>query len=104
MTTLFFEIMSALPRQGPGDVTCTRRALEAVPNVGPQTRLLDIGCGNGNFLRYLAVIQPAKLQPGAEGTILDSLPVSTDYNVILSPCKLGSLPSALWHSSYVIYM
>ncbi len=57
-----------------------------------------------DFLRYLAVIQPAKLQPGAEGTILDSLPVSTDYNVILSPCKLGSLPSALWHSSYVIYM
>ncbi len=57
-----------------------------------------------DFLRYLAVIQPAKPQPGAEGTVLDSLPVSTDYNVILSPCKPGSLPSALWHSSYVIYM
>jgi uncharacterized protein (DUF58 family) len=57
-----------------------------------------------DFLRYLAMVQPALPQPGAEGSVLDSLPVSTDYNVILSACKPGSLPSALWHSSYVIYM
>jgi len=53
MTTLFFEIMSSLPRQGPGNATCTRHALEAVPNVGPQTRLLDIGCGTGSQTRAL---------------------------------------------------
>ena len=27
-----------------------------------------------------------------------------DYNVIVTSRKPGSLPSALWHSSYVIYM
>ena len=48
MTTLFFEIMSGLPRQGPGDSTSTRRALQAIPNMGPHTRLLDIGCGTGS--------------------------------------------------------
>lgn len=53
MTTLFFEIMSGLPRQGPGDIACTRRALQAVPNMGPQTRLLDIGCGTGSQTRAL---------------------------------------------------
>jgi ubiquinone/menaquinone biosynthesis C-methylase UbiE len=53
MTTLSFEIMSGLPRQGAGDATCTRHALEAVPNVGPQTRLLDIGCGTGSQTRAL---------------------------------------------------
>jgi uncharacterized protein (DUF58 family) len=57
-----------------------------------------------DFLRYLAVVQPAKPQPGEEESFLDALPVSTDYNVILSACKPGSLPSALWHTSYVIYM
>jgi uncharacterized protein (DUF58 family) len=57
-----------------------------------------------DFLRYLAVVQPAPPRPGDEESFLDALPVSTDYNVILSPCKPGSLPSALWHSSYVIYM
>jgi uncharacterized protein (DUF58 family) len=57
-----------------------------------------------DFLRYLAVVQPALPRPGDEESFLDALPVSTDYNVILSPCKPGSLPSALWHSSYVIYM
>jgi len=37
-------------------------------------------------------------------TFLDALPVSQDYNVILTSRKPGSLPSALWFSSYVIYM
>ncbi len=61
MTTLFLEIMSDLPRQGPGDITCTRRALQAVPNVGPQTRLLDIGCGTGSQTRTLLEYSPARV-------------------------------------------
>lgn len=59
--TLFFEIMSGLPRQGPGDASSTRRALEAVANVGPQTRLLDIGCGTGSQTRVLLDSSPARV-------------------------------------------
>lgn len=61
MTTLFFEIMSGLPRQGPGDLTCTRRALQALPNVNPRTRVLDIGCGTGSQTRALLEHSPARV-------------------------------------------
>ncbi|HEU4413771.1 MAG TPA: DUF58 domain-containing protein [Candidatus Angelobacter sp.] len=53
-----------------------------------------------DFLRYLATVQPDRRDP----QFLDALPVSQDYNVILTARKPGSLPSALWFSSYVIYM
>jgi len=60
----------------------------------------DGGLHLEDFLRYLATIQPDR----RDVTFLDALPVSQDYNVILTARKPGSLPSALWHSSYVIYM
>jgi uncharacterized protein (DUF58 family) len=60
----------------------------------------DGGLHLADFLRYLATIQPDSRDP----QFLDALPVSQDYNVILTSRKPGSLPSALWHSSYVIYM
>ena len=41
MTTLFFELFSGLPRQGPGNTESTLRALALVPGVGPRTRVLD---------------------------------------------------------------
>jgi uncharacterized protein (DUF58 family) len=60
----------------------------------------DGGLHLADFLRYLATVQPDRRDP----SFLDALPVSQDYNVILTSRKPGSLPSALWHSSYVIYM
>ncbi len=60
----------------------------------------DGGLHLQDFLRYLATIQPDR----RDVTFLDALPVSQDYNVILTSRKPGSLPSALWFSSYVIYM
>ena len=60
----------------------------------------DGGLHLADFLRYLATVQPDSRDP----LFLDALPVSQDYNVILTARKPGSLPSALWHSSYVIYM
>src|SRR5579864_2341475 len=60
----------------------------------------DGGLHLADFLRYLATVQPDNRDP----QFLDALPVSQDYNVILTSRKPGSLPSALWHSSYVIYM
>ncbi|MDE0044739.1 MAG: hypothetical protein OXU19_02595 [bacterium] len=54
VTALFFKLFSGLPRQGPGSAADTRRALGFVPDVGPRTRILDIGCGTGGQTLVLA--------------------------------------------------
>jgi SAM-dependent methyltransferase len=53
-TALFFELFSGLPRQGPGDTASTLKALALVPGIGPNTRVLDLGCGTGGQTRVLA--------------------------------------------------
>ena len=62
------------------------------------------GYGGGmnleDFLRYLATVQPEK----SVESVLDTLPVSSDFNVIITGRTPGTLPSALWFTSYVIYM
>ena len=61
ITSLFFELFSGLPRQGPGSAASTRRALGLVPDVGPHTRVLDIGCGSGAQTLALAASSPARI-------------------------------------------
>ena len=60
-TELFFELFSGLPRQGPGTAASTRRALGLVPDVGPATRVLDVGCGTGAQTLVLAESSPARI-------------------------------------------
>ena len=60
-TTLFYELFSGLPRQGPGSAAATRRALGLVPGVGPRTRVLDVGCGTGAQTLVLAESSPAHI-------------------------------------------
>jgi SAM-dependent methyltransferase len=60
LTTLFFEMFTGLPRQGPGDRASTLRAWSMVPGVGPHTRVLDLGCGTGLHTRVLAQHSPAR--------------------------------------------
>lgn len=64
----------------------------AAPSYDGQPYLYD-------FLGYLALVQPADGE-----SVLDSLPASSDYNVMITGRKRGSIPTALWASSYVIYM
>lgn len=61
MTTLFFEMFTGLPRQGPGDATSTLRALSLVPGVGAQTRVLVPGCGTGLEARLIAHHAPVRI-------------------------------------------
>ena len=62
MTSLFFEIFNEnLPRQGPGDTASTLRALSLVPDLGPEARVLDVGCGTGPHTLLLAQQLPARI-------------------------------------------
>lgn len=64
----------------------------AAPNYKGEPYLYD-------FLKYLALVQPSEGE-----SVLESLPFSADYNVVITARKPGTLPTALWASSYVIYM
>jgi SAM-dependent methyltransferase len=45
--TLFLNIHSDMPRQGPGNWASTRKAWNLLTDVPPQPRILDLGCGPG---------------------------------------------------------
>jgi len=50
----FFEVYESLPRGGPGNDECTRRAFQAIPDIPEAPRILDIGCGPGMQSKALA--------------------------------------------------
>lgn len=54
MEKVFYEIFSAMPRQGPGSKTSTIRALKAIPELPDSVDILDVGCGTGNQTMNLA--------------------------------------------------
>jgi uncharacterized protein (DUF58 family) len=52
-----------------------------------------------DFLRYLATVQPA-----ANGDVLENLAPTDDYNIVITCRPRGSVPTALWSSSYILFM
>ena len=50
------------------------------------------------FLQYLATAAP---QPGP--SILDSLAGSTDYSLVFTACKRGTIPASLWANCYFLF-
>ncbi len=60
--SLFFELFSGLPRQGPGIPDATRRALALIPPLGPTARILDLGCGTGAQTLVLADATAAAIE------------------------------------------
>lgn len=59
--TIFWEIHSGLPREGPGDNESTRRAFRLANELPRQPRILDVGCGPG--------MQTIELAQISDGTI-----------------------------------
>lgn len=53
---IFFEVFEPLPRQGPGSLASTQRALEACSELPSSPRVLDLGCGAGAQTLHLAVL------------------------------------------------
>ena len=52
---------------------------------------------------YLAVARPEK--PGAESPLLQELAASPElFKLIVTSRQRGTIPSDLWHSSYVIFL
>jgi uncharacterized protein (DUF58 family) len=55
------------------------------------------------ILRHLALAQPLAVDP--EHTLLSDLAASPDlFKVIVTSQPKGSIPAALWHSSYVVFL
>ena len=52
-----------------------------------------------DFLRYLALAQPAET-----ASVLQGLPMSDDYNLVVTAQAHGSVPTQLWSSSYIVFM
>jgi uncharacterized protein (DUF58 family) len=52
-----------------------------------------------DFLKYLALLQPT----GAP-SVLDTLELTDDYNLIITARPRGSIPTALWACSYLVFI
>jgi uncharacterized protein (DUF58 family) len=52
-----------------------------------------------DFLAYLALVEPQQ-----DGSLLETLEVTDDYNVILTARPRGSIPTALWACSYFVFI
>ncbi len=72
---------------------------------GQQTQLSFAAPGYGGgsdvyqFLSWLALSQPS-----AGVSVLDSLPLSAEYNVIFTARPRGSIPTPIWTRSYLLFM
>jgi uncharacterized protein (DUF58 family) len=51
------------------------------------------------FLAHLALVEPK-----AEPSVIDQLPVTGDYNIVLTTRPRGSIPTPLWNASYMIFL
>jgi len=56
-----------------------------------------------DFLRHLALVEPQR-QPEGQGSILETLQLTEDYNLIFTGRARGSIPTQLWTCSYFVFI
>jgi uncharacterized protein (DUF58 family) len=70
---------------------------------GIETPLAAAGENIFLILRHLALAQPLASDP--EHTLITELAAAPDlFKIIITSQPHGSIPAALWHSSYVIFL
>ncbi len=52
-----------------------------------------------DFLHYLALVQPTPAD-----SVLTRIPLTDDYNLVVTAQPHGSVPTRLWASSYIVFM
>jgi len=52
-----------------------------------------------DFLRHVALVQPS-----GGPSVLDSLELTEDYNIVVTSRKRGSIPTPLWNCSYFVFL
>lgn len=57
-----------------------------------------------DFLGYLALVGPVTGAGSDDRSILDTVDVTDDYNLILTARPRGSIPTALWACSYIVFL
>lgn len=71
---LFFELFEALPRQGPGNEACARRAFALCRGLPETPRIVDLGCGAGAQTMHLAAMSPGHITAiDAHGPAIETL-------------------------------
>ena len=66
----------------------------------PQLQLIPVLTPQG----WVGYVIATLVQPANGESVLDSLPVSPDFNVIITARPPGSIPTSLQAGSYIIYM
>lgn len=51
------------------------------------------------FLSFLALVEPR-----ADESVIEKLPVSGHYNIVLTTRRRGTIPTGLWNTSYMIFL
>jgi len=51
------------------------------------------------FLSYLALVEPK-----ADDSVIEKLPTSGHYNIVLTTRRRGTIPTNLWNTSYMIFL
>jgi SAM-dependent methyltransferase len=60
----FHQVLSSLPRQGPGYSEATRKPWSLIPSVPSRPNILDIGCGTGAQTQDLATLSRGTITAG----------------------------------------
>jgi uncharacterized protein (DUF58 family) len=72
-------------------------------SAGIETTLAAAGDNIFEILRHLAVAQP--LPPDPQDALITELAAAPDlFKIIITSLTHGSIPAAVWHSSYVIFL